>query len=185
MFVNYTYQIIDITQKSFAIKDIIEDKIFAFKIDVLSHFQLPYANTCYSVQGLSLDGPITIFNINTPYVDRYYVWTAITRATDFSLVTIYQHSKNEIESLTRSKIKQYFEFKVQAYKNQDKNCNRVFKVEDYITAEWIGDMYESLTVDSCVVCHEPYQTYIENGKVKSNLTVDRIDSSLPHTKDNC
>ena len=137
------------------------------------------------VTGLSLDGPITIFNINTPYVDKYYVWTAITRATDFSLVTIYQHSKNEIESLTRSKIKQYFEFKVQAYKNQDKNCNRAFKADDYVTAEWIGDMYANLTVDSCVVCHEPYQTYIENGKVKSNLTVDRIDSSLPHTKDNC
>ena len=109
----------------------------------------------------------------------------ITRATDFSLVTIYQHSKNEIESLTRSKIKQYFEFKVTAYKNQDKNCNRAYKAEEYITADWISNMYESLTIESCVVCHQPYQTYIENGKVKSNLTVDRIESSTPHTATNC
>jgi len=103
IFVNYTYEITFINKSQFSIKDIIEDKTFTFPIDVLSHFQLPYANTCHSVQGLSLDGPITIFDVNTPYVDRYYVWTAITRATDFSLVTIFQHSKNEIQSLQKQK----------------------------------------------------------------------------------
>ena len=184
MFVNYTYQIIDINKKSFAIKDIIEDKILTFPISVFSHFQLAYANTCHSVQGLSLDGPITIFDVNIPHVDRYYIWTAITRATDLDLITIFQHSKLEIASLKQSKIKQYFELKVKNYKNQDNNCYRTYKDKEYITADWISNMYESLTVESCVVCHQPYQTYIENGKVKSNLTVDRINSSLAHTTDN-
>ena len=54
---------------------------------MIDHFALPYANTCYSVKGLSLDGPISIFDVNTPYVDKYFIWTALTRATDFSNVT--------------------------------------------------------------------------------------------------
>ena len=36
------------------------------------------------VIGLSIDEQITIFDVNVPYVDKYYIWTALTRATDFS-----------------------------------------------------------------------------------------------------
>lgn len=185
MFVNYTYEITFIDNSQFTIKDIVEDKQFTFPIDILSHFQLSYANTCHSVQGLSIDGPITIFNVNVPHVDRYYIWTAITRATDLSNITIYQHSNDEINSLKASKLKQYFQLKVEGYKIQDKNSFRKYKCKEYITPEWINDMFYDLEVQSCVVCHTPYETYIENGKVHSNLTVDRIDSSLAHTTNNC
>lgn len=185
MFVNYTYEITFVNESRFSIKDVVEDKTFTFPIDLLSFFQLSYANTCHSVQGLSIDGPITIFDVNVPHVDRYYIWTAITRATDLSNVTIYQHSQAEIKSLETSKLKQYFQLKVEGYKNQDKNSFRSYNPKKYITPEWINDMFYDLTVQSCIVCHTPYETYIENGKVHSNLTVDRIDSSIAHTKNNC
>jgi len=99
LFTNYTYQILTINKKQFSIKDIVEETTFTFDISMLAHFQLPYAYTCHSVQGLSLSGPITIFDGNTPHVYKYYVWRAITRATDFNQITIYQHSQSEIDSL--------------------------------------------------------------------------------------
>ena len=52
-------------------------------IDLLKkHFKLPYCSTVHSVQGLSIDEELTIFDCNTPYVDKYFIWTAITRARD-------------------------------------------------------------------------------------------------------
>ena len=55
---------------------------------------------------------------------------------------------------------------------------------DYVDVEWISDEYEKLEVTSCTVCREPYETVVENDKVYSNLTVDRLDNSKAHTKDN-
>jgi hypothetical protein len=87
---------------------------------------LLYANTCHSVQGLSINEPITIFDINTPYVDPFYIWTTLTRATDFNNVTVFLHGKNEVNSLGESKIKQFFNEKVENYKLQDKRGKRAF-----------------------------------------------------------
>ena len=81
---------------------------------------MPYANTCDSVQGLSIDNKITIFDCNTPYVDRYFIWTALTRSTDLNNVQIYKHSKEEVMSLKRSWVRLYFNQKIQGYKQQDK-----------------------------------------------------------------
>lgn len=61
---------------------------------------------------------MTIFDVNTPYVDRYFVWTALTRATDFDNVTIFQHPKEEVTNLHISRVKQYFEQKSELQKTR-------------------------------------------------------------------
>ena len=43
-------------------------------------FRLAYCNTCHSEQGCSIDEDITIFDSNTPYVNKYWIYTALTRA---------------------------------------------------------------------------------------------------------
>ena len=68
------------------------------------YFGLPYASTCHAVQGLPIDEPMTIFDANTPYASREFVWTAITRATKLSNVTFFIHSE-EVSRLTVSKRK--------------------------------------------------------------------------------
>ena len=76
-----------------------------FDIKYLSYFKLPYCMTVHSVQGLSIDDAITIFDCNTPYVDREFVWTAITRARELKNITFFEHSANEIKRLEESKLK--------------------------------------------------------------------------------
>jgi len=102
------------------VHEVVENRYLKFDQKMLEHFKLPYANTCHSVQGLSINGPLTIFDVNTPYVDRFYIWTAITRSTDLSQVTIFQHSENEIQ-LKDSKKKQYVKNKITEYKYQGEN----------------------------------------------------------------
>ena len=140
---------------------------------MMNHFILSYANTCHSVQGMSIDEPITIFDVNTPYVDRYFVWTALTRSTNFENVTIFEHSKDDVESLTKSRVKQYFENKVKGYKSQDQLANRAYD-NNFIDAEWIKAEYAKLDKNKkCCSCWKsPYEIYVdEDGNVKSNLTV--------------
>ena len=145
---------------------------------MLSYFELPYSNTCHSVQGLSIDSPMTVFYVNSAYVDRYYLWTSIN-------VTIFQHPNEVVSASERGKIKQYFAFKVNGYKQQDTSDGRTFEAKDYITADWISDEFEIIESKCCRICRTPYETIARNGEVRSNLTVDRIDNTLPHNKDNC
>ena len=85
-------------------------------IKLLRHFKLPHCLTCHSVQGLSIDDKVTIFDCNTPYVDRNFVWTAITRVRDLNNVTYFEHPDNEVKSLEDSRLKQYFNLKINGYK---------------------------------------------------------------------
>jgi hypothetical protein len=129
---------------------------------------------------------MTIFDINThEHVDRFYVWTALTRSTDLSQVAIFQHSKRDDKSADLQMKEQYFLKKVEGYKQQDRNAGRQWESKDYITANWIKEVYGTLEIDWCELCHTRYDIVVENGKVHSNLTVDRLDNSKPHVKDNC
>ena len=53
------------------------------------HFDYSYCKTCHSAQGLSIDNDITIFDcIISPYVDKKFIYTAITQVrftTDYSI----------------------------------------------------------------------------------------------------
>jgi hypothetical protein len=183
-FKNYTYVISSISEQSFSISDLIEETSFTFPIEMLDHFNLPYANTCHSVQGMSIDGPITIFDVNTPYVDRFYMWTAITRATDLDQIVIFEHSQAEVTRLENARVQQYLKFKVDGYKNQDKIARRDWN-SDYITPEWINEQFSNLDVKCCFLCRTPYEIEIDkDGKVTTNMTVDRIDNTQPHVKTN-
>ncbi len=189
LFVNYTYKLDSLTKSTFKVTDVVEGTYCILPIAKLDDFSLPYANTCHSVQGLSIDKPMTIFDVNTPYVDRFFVWTALTRATDFNNVTIFEHPKTEISSLYKSKVKQYFDQKVESYKKQDKIAGRKWdkEVDDYVDADWFNDEYFKLQVKSCIACRIPYEPPLIDcyGIVHSNITADRINNKLPHTQINC
>ena len=171
----------------FTVVDQVEGTSLTLPTSKINHFSLPYANTCHSVQGLSLDVPITIFDVNTPYVDRYFIWTALTRATDINNVTIFQHSQKEVTDLHISRVKQYFEQKSNNYKKQDNTSARKWDkdVDEYVNADWFNDEYSKLEVKSCVACHSPFEIYIDaHGEVHSNITADRINNKLAHIQSN-
>ena len=66
-------------------------------IKILSHLKLPYCMTVHSIQGLSIDDKVTIFDCNTPYVDRNYIWTAITRVRDLNNIRYFEHPDHEVQ----------------------------------------------------------------------------------------
>ena len=107
-----------------------------------THFKLPYANTYNNVQGLSRSEKIiTMFDGNTPYVDSYFIGTALTRAMDLKNVHVFEHSEEELMSLKRSRVKLYFNHKVQGYKQIDNKTGRHYN--KYIDAEWFKVQHRS------------------------------------------
>lgn len=185
LYVNYTYKIESIGEKFFIIHDEIENQKFTLDIKLLDIFKLPYAGTCHSVQGLSIDEGITIFDVNTPHVDKYYIWTALTRSTDLNNVYIFVHSNDELQALNKSKIKLYWINKIENYKKQDKNANRIFNDDEFIDAEFVKELYAKCEMKCCSCCKTPYETFNDNGMIKTNMSIDRIDNDLPHIKSNC
>jgi len=173
--------------KTTKIKDEIENIEYDIPTEILNkNFKLPYALTCDSVQGLSFeeDEKITIFDTNTPYTDKKYIWTAITRARKLENINIFIHSDFEINNLCQSKIKQYFNFKINNYKNQDKKAKREIDDKNYITEQWIAENLEKCEF-KCLYCKKYLNIEIDYDTVKTDITVDRIHNNLAHTKNNC
>ncbi len=83
IYVNYTYYIDKIRGDTAHINNL--EEVFTVKLSELDlHFKLPYARTCHSMQGLSVEGEITIFEVDHPYVSIEWLYSAITRTTDLS-----------------------------------------------------------------------------------------------------
>jgi hypothetical protein len=181
---NYKYRITKMKKQDVVITDEVDN--ISYKITpqiLLNHFKLPYAVTCDSVQGITKDEPITIFDSNTPYVDRKYLWTAITRVKKLEDITIFIHSKAEVERLTESRLNLYLKQKVESYKSQDKKALRNYIDEEFIDAKWINQKFEENKY--CLFCKKHYELFLdEDSNVVSNITVDRINNTLAHTKAN-
>ena len=180
LFVNYTYKILGIDKKKITVCDAYdEDERMTFNLNILRHFQLPYCNTCHSVQGLTVEDAFTIFDCNTPYVDRNFIWTAITRATDFKNITIFEHSEEECAKLEVSKKHQKLALKVKNYKSQDTHAGRKFTDKEYVDVAWIQSQKQC-----CFNCGINFYFKVENGEVETNLSVDRINNAIAHVKNN-
>ena len=153
-------------------------------IKVLNHFKLSYCMTAHSVQGLSIDDKVCIFDCNTPYVDRNYVWTAITRVRDLDNITYFEHPEHEVQRLCESKLKQYLKFKIDNYKKQDIEAKRNICQEKYINVDWLFNKIEKN--EYCPLCHCKYYIALdEENNVRCNISVDRLDSEISHEKKNC
>jgi len=185
LYVNYTYVIKSVNSDSCVIYEPVEDVTLRISTDILQkHFRLAYANTCHSVQGLTIEHEFTIFDCDTAYVNRNWIWTALTRTDDLNKITIFESQVKELSALERSKRKQYIEMKVLNYKKQDEKAGRKYDKNDYITADWIKEIFYK-QYQECVRCKCQLEMDIYNGSVKSNITVDRIDSRWAHIKSNC
>lgn len=157
-----------------------------------THFKYPYCFTIDSIQGLSFkqDEKVTIFDSNNAYANRKYFWTAITRARKISNVNIFIHDDKEVKGLEMAKVRLYFKNKVISYKKQDSVKNRKYNDKNYIDSNWILHTFIE-NEKRCKCCNTGFYLFIDykeqdfDKNVKSNFSVDRIDSNKAHTKDNC
>ncbi len=68
---------------------------------------------------------------------------------------------------------------------QDRKVNRSWEDKDYITCDWIDAQFEKHGT-YCKFCQTNMTLYVtEDGKVESNITVDRINNALAHVQSNC
>lgn len=196
LFVNYTYIIEKISTKFVTLCEPIEDIKFTLPTSILSKFKLPYANTNHSVQGLTIEEDYTIFDANTPYINRQWIWVSLTRTDDLNKITVFEHSRDEVKQLSASKIRQYFTMKVENYKLQDEKAGRKWAdaevnpddeeeiYEPYVTASWIRDIAVKQKQE-CALCQCALEVCLDDGCVRSNVTVDRMNNKLAHIKENC
>ena len=185
LYTNYSYVIKEIGQNVFTVIEPVDNVEMTFDISILKkHFKLPYCYTCHSVQGLSLDEEITLFDCNTPYVDRHFVWTAITRARDLSKITFFEHSKDEIKRLERARMLQYLKLKIDFYKKQDNDAKRLINKDKYIDVEWFTDQINNH--ERCSLCCNSYYMVLDDhNNVLCNITADRVCNDIGHEKENC
>jgi hypothetical protein len=128
---------------------------------------------------------VTVFDSNLNYVDRKYIWTAITRARKLDNIQIFIHSDEEVQRFKQSRINQYFRFKCDNYKLQDAKANRInYKTDDYVNEKWFDTMLEKQQM-KCYYCDTNFQIEIQENNVSSNITADRINSKIGHVKSNC
>ena len=164
LYTNFIYEIMDIADDELTIKNVNDNTEMVITVNQLKYMSLPYSSTCHSVQGLTIHEPYTIFDCNVAYTDRRWIYTAVSRCVSCLLCL-------------------YFELKAKNYFKQDIIAGRITNdehIEDFITASWMMKQ-----VQRCYICNEEFEYELCDGKVVSNMTVDRKDNAKPHIESNC
>jgi hypothetical protein len=189
LFINYVYKIVEKHDNYYLLIDNI-NKCFIIDEEIINKYlSLNYSSTCYSLQGDTLlNKYLTIFDINTPYINKRFIYTALTRTNNLKYIQIFEHSKSELKILNSCKIKQYLINKINKYKEIDIINNRPIEEDKFISIEWIIKTYDNILNDKfnlfCYNCNDRYYFYNNDGVISSNISFDRINNSHAHHIDN-
>ena len=179
---NYTYEIQEINNQYCLLKDIENSEMFSVSISQLvKYFSLNYAGTAHSVQGITKDDDLSIFNINSEHVTNKWFYVALTRNRSLDDVYIHddQNAKVYLEGL-----KKHINCKINHYVNEDNKKGRVFQKANYINDIWVlGEMKKNN--NCCAVCKHSVTLVTTFENDETCFSIDRIDSNLAHIKSNC
>ena len=143
---------------------------------IKSKFTYAYCRTGDSIQGITINTAITIYDWNLYYASREWVWTALTRATDFNKVYFYNGKSPEFD---HERLRSYFKKKVAGYIDQDKQAKRKIDKENYVTVDWMIDAFGS----NCCRCKCTFSFKVTNS-VECDFTANRLDNDICHSLDN-
>ena len=116
---------------------------------IKSKFTYAYCRKGDSIQGITINTVITIYDWNFYYASREWVWTALARATDFNKVYFYNGKSPEFD---HERFGTYLKNKVTGYIDQDKQATRKIDKENYVTVDWMIDAFGS----NCCRCTVSY-----------------------------
>jgi uncharacterized protein with PIN domain len=129
---------------------------------------------------------MTLFDADTCYINRKFIWVLITRATELYNITIYLNSKEVNEQLKFSKLKQYLRLKISGYKQQDVKKGRVIDNDKYVDEIYILKLLDNFNYSSgCKICIEEFYIHFDNdNNINSNISLNRLKNNLAHHIDN-
>jgi hypothetical protein len=122
---------------------------------------------------MSIKEPITIFDIGSWFVDKFWIYTAITRATQICDITIYRGKVDDGKLELISQIENMIVGHIHADAEKDREI-----VGEYITTKWVLETLKK--VKTCKYC----KCCLTNSGNEC-FSIDRKDNNLAHTKVNC
>jgi hypothetical protein len=174
--VNFEYEIDQINGDEITIFDGLETFVTLDRDLLKKYFVHAYCRTCHSFQGSSIDDKITIFDWRFKFVNRKWIYTAVTRATNLKHVYFYCGKlEQEIDDDEHKSLNKYLELKVANYIKQDLQHGREI-TSNYVTPDWLKKQFGK----QCSECGDCLRYDYENNKVNSNVSADRIDCSECH-----
>jgi len=173
--VNFEYTIDEVRDDGLVLSE--GSNSFELSLDVVrKHFIHNYCRTCHSFQGSSISDKITIFDWRFFFVNRKWIYTAVTRATELSNVVFFEGGCDEIDDVL---LDRYLDRKVDNYRKQDIKHNREV-TDNFVTKGWLKAQFGRV----CQDCGDCLRFDIVGGRVDSNLTADRIDNDECHHLNN-
>ena len=85
------------------------------------------------MEGSSIDKKITIYDWKFHHVNRKWIYTAVTRATELNNVYFIDCEYEEEDN----RLNKYLDMKINNYKKQDEDTGRKNDKQSYITVEYV------------------------------------------------
>ena len=134
------------------------------------------AYTTHSIQGLSFDTPVVIFNATHPIITRKWLWVALTRARTLSDIRFCHDLQftDDIKNMSE---------KIDSYRITDEAKGCVFNDETQLIKP--KEIREKIVrqLYSCYHCKNPLSLDYNHDDL-SQWSVDRIDNNGYHTSEN-
>ena len=148
--------------------------------DIVRCFWPSYCNTVHSSQGSAIDEKFLIVDWKSKRVDKYWLYTAVSRLTMFDHVFFLGISLKD-ENLEDKRSKEAIHYMIKGYQQQDRRAGRSWGEGEYIESEDIRKALEAQG-GRCQLCGECIT--VVRDTVHLEATVDRLHSAPAHTKQN-
>ena len=118
----------DLDVKNATLKDIFTGEVYTVSMKQLDNSFRPYfAQTCHSIQRMTTDKNVNIFNVQSDYITAKWLWVSVSRTTDLDHLNLIVN-KNRVE------LDYDFDKMIESYQSQDVNAKRSL-TGDFITKE--------------------------------------------------
>ena len=132
-------------------------------------FKRPWCRTGHSIQGQTVGDKLYIHDPDSRLATARWLRTAITRCKTLDIILVtFQQNPCYMASQTLQR-------RISNHVIVDQRKGRAFNSKDYVTEHWAREKIKAQGY-SCAVCLEPLDL---------DWSIDRIDNSRAHVKDNC
>ena len=144
--VNFTYTVLEASEEALVLDDLEGGRVRITHAQALQHFSYSHAFTGHAQQGMSVGGPITIFDYSFSSshdgvacgIGANWVYTALSRARNMQEVYVYVGTLGSAVSAQEFEIA--MERKIFGYKAADRKAGRTWVEEEFVTPADIKGM---------------------------------------------